>query len=78
MKKPEIKVVHVRTCTMIIDKGTLMKLVKSHAIKEVGFIPEATEFEVRFQDVMEGSPPYRVGTECIVKMTEDQKNLPTG
>lgn len=78
MKKPEIKTVHVRTCHVCIDRATLTRLVKDYAIAQVGFSPEVTDFDVKFQDATEGSPAYRVGTECVVVMTEDQTKLPQG
>lgn len=75
MKKPEIKTIHIRKAHVLIDKEAMRKLVKEHAIAQVGFYPEATEFEIKFQDATEGSPAYRVGTECVVVMTEDQTKL---
>ena len=76
MADHEIKTIHVRKCRVIIKKTELENLVMDYAMKKIGFIEYATSAEIRFQDVTAGSPSYRIGTECIIDLTEDQTQFP--
>ena len=76
MTAPEIKTIHIRKCRVIIKKTELENLVMEYAMKKVGFAGYATSAEIKFPDVTAGSPPYKVGTECIIDLTEDQSYLP--
>lgn len=76
MTHPTIKEVHVRQATIRLDRKTLERLVREYAMQQVGFTPMATKAEIRFPDATEGSPAYKVGTECVVALSEDQMMLP--
>lgn len=72
MRKPEIKEIHERCCRVVIERNELERLVRARAMDLAGFTDFATEAKVTFPDATEGSPPYRVGTYCVVDLVEDQ------
>lgn len=76
MTVTEITVVHVRKCKVILKKTELENIVMDYALKKAGFIEYATSAEISFPDATAGSPPYKVGTECIISLTEDQSKFP--
>ena len=76
MTRPTVKEIHVRKARILLDRRTLERLVREYAMEQVGFTPFATTAEISFPDAKEGSPPYKVGTECIVDLSEDQMLLP--
>lgn len=76
MTKIDIKETHVRECVIRIDRRTLERIVREYAMKQVGFAEYATKAEIRFPDATEGSPAYKVGTECVVVLREDQMLMP--
>lgn len=76
MTVSEITVVHIRKCRVILKKTELENLVMDYAMKKCGFIGYATSAEISFPDATAGSPPYKVGTECIISLTEDQSKFP--
>lgn len=76
VKKPVIREVHERRCRIIIDRHTLTQILKAHALNASGFSNDATEVNITFSDVTEGSPGYKVGTECLIDLVEDQLKLP--
>ena len=76
MTKIDIKETHVRECVIRIDRRALERIVQEYAMQNVGFAEYATKAEIRFQDATEGSPAYRVGTECVVVLREDQMLMP--
>lgn len=76
MTKIDIKETHVRECVICIDRRALERIVQEYAMQKVGFAEYATKAEIRFQDATEGSPAYRVGTECVVVLREDQMFMP--
>ena len=78
MTHPTIKEIHVREAKIRLDRKTLERIVLEYALRQVGFFPEATKAEIRFTDATEGSPPYKVGTECVVGLSEDQMLIPKG
>lgn len=67
---------HVRKCRVVIDRRELEGVIKAHVLRKAGFYSEATEIKLQFLDVLEGSPGYRVGTQCIADLIEDQMKLP--
>lgn len=73
---PKITTTHIRSCRIIIDRHTLTRLVTEYALQRAGFAPCATKATPSFKDVTKGSPGYKVGTECIIDLTEDQTALP--
>ena len=76
MTHPTIKELHVRQAKIRLDRKTLERIVLEYAMQQVGFYPEATNAVIKFPDVAEGSPPYKVGTECVVDLSEDQMLIP--
>lgn len=78
MTHPTIKEIHVRQATILIDRKTLERIVLEYALQNVGFCADATYIAVKFRDATEGSPEYKVGTECVVDLSEDQTKLPKG
>lgn len=76
MTHPTIKEVHVRQATVRLDRKTLERIVREYAMQQVGFHAGVTKAEISFPDATEGSPAYKVGTECVVALTEDQMLLP--
>ena len=76
MTRPTIKELHVREAKIRLDRKTLERIVLEYATQQVGFYPEATNAVIRFPDAIEGSPPYKVGTECVVDLSEDQMLIP--
>ena len=71
-----VEELHVRKCRVIINKRELEAIIKAHVLKETGFYKDATEVTLRFPDATEGSPPYKVGTECVADLSEDQMKMP--
>lgn len=71
-----IEETHVRKCRVVIDRRELEAIIKAHVLKLTGFESDATSVQFRFPDVTEGSPSYKVGTECIADLTEDQTKIP--
>ena len=67
---------HVRTCRVVITKRELEAIIKAHVLKATGFYTDATEVKLQFPDATEGSPPYKVGTECLADLVEDQMKIP--
>jgi len=67
---------HIRKCRVVIDRRELEAIIREHVLKLTGFYPEATTVTLRFPDATEGSPPYKVGTECTAELSEDQMKLP--
>ena len=67
---------HVRECRIIIGRHKLARLIEDHVLAATGFSRDASKLEIVFDDEMEGSPGYRVGTRCVVKLVEDQMLLP--
>ena len=76
MTKPNIKETHIRECVIRIDRRVLERIVREYAMQQVGFAEYATKAEIRFPDATEGSPAYKVGTECVVVLREDQMLIP--
>lgn len=76
MTKFDIKETHVRECVIRIDRRALERIVREYAMQQVGFAEYATKAEIRFPDATEGSPAYKVGTECVVVLREDQMLMP--
>ena len=76
MTHPTIKELHVRQARIRLDRKTLERIVLEYAMQQVGFYEDATKAEIRFSDATEGSPAYRVGTECVVVLREDQMLMP--
>lgn len=76
MTAPKIKEVHVRECRIRLDRKTLEGIVLEHALMKAGFWHDATTAKITFPDATEGSPAYKVGTECVIDLTEDQMLLP--
>lgn len=76
MKTPEVRLIHTKTARAVINRRELEALILAHVAASVGFQPHATTAKFSFQDVTEGSPGYKVGTECIVDLIEDQTMLP--
>ena len=76
MTAPQIKETHIRECVIRIDRRNLERIVREYAMKQVGFSEFATKAEIRFPDATEGSPAYKVGTECVVVLREDQMLMP--
>jgi len=71
-----VEEVHVRKCRVILNRRELEAIIKEHVLKATGFAAYATEVTLRFPDATEGSPPYKVGTECIADLAEDQMKMP--
>lgn len=67
---------HVRTCRVVITKRELEAIIKEHVLRVTKFYADATEVKLQFPDATEGSPPYKVGTECIADLVEDQMKIP--
>ena len=76
MRRGTDATIHVRTVRMVIERHELERMVMLAAIAEAGFNVAATKAVVRFEDVTEGSPSYKVGTYCTVDLTENQDALP--
>jgi len=70
-----IEETHVRKCRVVIDRRELEAIIKAHVLKLTGFLIEATEVKLQFPDVTEGSPSYKVGTQCIADLAEDQMKI---
>jgi hypothetical protein len=75
MTKPMIKTTHIRTCRLIVSKRDLERMMREWAVREAGFYADATKAEILFPYATEGSPPYKVGTECIIDLTEETARL---
>ena len=67
---------HVRKCRVVIDRRELEGIIRAHVLRLAGFYSEATEVKLQFPDVTEGSPSYKVGTQCIADLIEDQMKIP--
>ena len=76
MTHPTIREFHVREAKIRLDRKTLERIVLEYAMQQVGFAEYATKAEIRFPDATEGSPAYKVGTECVVVLREDQMLMP--
>lgn len=78
MTKPFVHTVHERRASVTISKPDLERMIQDYAMNLVGFSPIATRVEISFEDHKEGgSLPYKTGTKCVVKLTEDQQMLPS-
>lgn len=71
--------VHERRVRRIFDRHELESIlghVVHHEIRDE-FGPDndvdAADYKLKFEDETEGSPPYRVGTRCIVDVVERLK-----
>ena len=76
MTEPKIKESHVRECRILLDRKTLEGIVRAYAMQQVGFYKDATTAKISFPDATEGSPAYKVGTECVIDLVEDQMLIP--
>ena len=67
--------VHERKHRILIDAKSLKQIIAERAAKAVNGHPDVTgagvTYKVEFEDETEGSPPYKVGTKCVVTIIED-------
>lgn len=64
--------IHERQVQCFIDRHELERVVREHALRQVGYDPEAKNLtvKVKFEDATEGSPSYKVGTKARVEIVE--------
>lgn len=64
--------IHERQVQYFIDRHELERVVREHALRQVGYDPEAKNLtvKVKFEDETQGSPSYKVGTKARVEIVE--------
>lgn len=72
MSKVVTTEVNERRHRVLLNRHELKKIVADAVLKEIGVRRSGTvDVTIKFQDETEGSPAYRVGTQCIVDVVED-------
>jgi hypothetical protein len=64
--------VHVRKACVVIGWGELQEIISEEIMRRAGLRHNrGLTIKCRAEDVMEGSPPYKVGMKVIVEVEQD-------